>query len=56
MITYNKSKEVFSSNIKEHNISTVSDVMMYQWVKTGEISLPDFKAWFIWKMKQASTK
>lgn len=56
MITYNKDKQVFSSKFKQYTVAEVNDALVYQWIKTGELSLPDFKSWFVWKMQQAVSK
>ena len=49
MIKFNKQTNTFDSMFQQHHINDISIHRMYQWIKTGEISLKDFNVWVEYK-------
>lgn len=52
-MTYNKVTHQFDIGNELVHIDSVSEVKVYQWVKSGELSLQDFKSWYAYKAGQA---
>lgn len=53
MIKYMTSTKTFESKFKSYTLGEVTETLVYQWVKTGELSLPDFKKWYSSKVSAA---
>jgi len=49
MITYNADKHTFSSNCKVYTIEEVTEKLMYEWVKTGQVNFKSFNAWLFYR-------
>lgn len=54
MIIFNSSANTFESKFKSYPIKDINENLVYQWIKSGDLSLPAFKKWYSMKMIETS--
>lgn len=54
MIIFNDSAKTFESKFKSYPIKDINENLVYQWIKSGDLSLPAFKKWYTMKMIESS--
>jgi hypothetical protein len=56
MIIFNNSAKTFESKFKSYPLKDINENLIYQWIKSGDLSLSDFKKWYSLKMIETSKK
>lgn len=54
MIIFNSSANTFESRVKSYPLKEINESIVYQWIKSGDLSLPVFKKWYSMKMIESS--
>ena len=54
MIIFNSSANTFESKFKSYPLKEINENTVYQWIKSGDLSLPEFKKWYSMKMIESS--
>ncbi len=56
MITYDKSTGVYRSNNSSYDVMEIEPSLMFQWVKTKQITAGGFKFWLQLQLETAEQK
>lgn len=56
MITYDKSTGVYRSNNSSYEVLAIDPALMFQWVKTGDITKGGFEFWLQTQLETVKQK